>query len=280
MESTLSLAVTDLESEIGDFLGYGRGALAGDSAWDVRTQLQITALRNSGLRQFYYPPPPEGQEGSYDWSFLRPFVTLSLPANVDKTTPPGKTSLVSLPDDFGGFEGQIYVSDIGGSSYQPVPLVGPGLIQDEFARVPSITGRPKLAALVPIKGTTPTAGQRFALSVFPKSDGAYLVTFQYYVHPDALSGVMPYAYGGMAHAETILESCLAIAEQRRDDAMGVHTAKFMERLSASISHDRRNKPQLLGYNGDRSDQRAMIGLGNTRYWQNSPISVNGVIPGG
>ncbi len=279
MESTLSLAVSDLESEVGLFLGYGRGALVGDAAWTSQQQALISSIRKSGERQFYYPPPMEGQEGSYDWSFLRPQVSLTLARNADTTVPPGKTSVVALPDDFGGFEGQIYVADTSASSFWAVPLVGPGMVQEEFARIPSMTGRPKLACLLALKGTTLTAGQRFQLQFFPRADAQYTVSFQYYVHPDALSGNQPYAYGGMAHAETILESCLAIAEQRLDDAMGVHTAKFGERLAASISHDRRNKPQLLGYNDDRSDRRRYRPT-NLRWWENAPISFHGITPGG
>jgi hypothetical protein len=264
--------VTDLESEIGLFLGYGRGTNGGDPAWTSATSAVITSIRKSGERQFYFPPALEGTDSSYDWSFLRPVISLLL--NSGATT-------VALPDDFGGFEGQAYISDTAGSSYWPVPLVSIGIVQELKAKVPSETGRPKFLALQPLRlsiglGLAGNAGQRFQLVVFPQADAAYTLTFQYYVNPDALnSGTNPYVYGGMAHAETVLESCLAIAEQRLDDTEDVHTQKFMERLGASISHDRRNKPQLLGYNADKSDMKALR-PGTARWWENSPVTFNQV----
>jgi hypothetical protein len=54
----------------------------------------------------------------------------------------------------------------------------------------------------------------------------------------------------------LLESCLAVAEGRFQDEMTVHRSNFQERLAASIAVDTRDmKPDVLGYNGDRSDQR-------------------------
>jgi hypothetical protein len=137
-----------------------------------------------------------------------------------------------------------------------------GALREMYAATPTMTGPPMLAALSPLKGTTGIAGQRFILHMFPAADQNYTLQAQYYINPDYLSGAFPFAYGGAPHAETILESCLAIAEQRRDDAMTVHTAKFKERLLASISMDRRLKPQKLGLNRDESD---------TRQWQRSDV---------
>jgi hypothetical protein len=71
------------------------------------------------------------------------------------------------------------------------------------------------------------------------------------VLPDKLSTTKPYPLGGMVHAETIKESCLAIAEQNSDDTEGLHKNKFYERLIASIDHDKTmNGVRNYGYNGD------------------------------
>lgn len=243
MESTLSLAFADLEGEVGLFLGYGRGAAFDDPAWSTPQQNAIDSCVKSGLRQFYFPTAVEG--GSpYDWSFLKPVATLSLA---------GAANVLPLPDDYGSFEGQITISTSGGNQYWPVALVGIGQVYAAQARQPTTTGRPEICCEEPIKGTTPQAGQRFQLRFWPTADTAYTLQFQYYLLPEALSGASPFTYGGMAHAETILESCLAIAEQRLDDSSTVHSMKFAERLLASIGVDRRSKPQTLGQNLDRSD---------------------------
>jgi hypothetical protein len=243
-ESTLSLAYADYSAEVGLFLGYGRGATKGDTAWDTRQTAAIESCVRSGVRQFYFPPPVPGFcDTSYDWSFLRPTATLTLTSG-DAT--------IALPDDFGGFEDRGTLTTTGAMPV-PLELVGEGRIRQMYAEQPSATGQPLLMALRPIKGTATSAGQRFELYLFPTPEKDYSLSYEYYVLPDVLDGTSPYAYGGGSHSETILESCLAIAEQRLDDSSTVHTMKFMERLAASIALDRRMKPEKLGYNGDRSD---------------------------
>jgi hypothetical protein len=263
LESTLSLAYADLLGEVGLFLGYGRGAAFGDPPWSTPMQNAIESCVRSGLRQFYFPTAVEG--GSpYDWSFLKPVATLSLAAT--KTTLP-------LPDDYGSFEGQITISTPAGNQYWPVNLVGIGQVYAAQARKPTTTGRPEICCEEPVKGTSPTQGQRFQLRFWPAADTAYTLQFQYYLLPEALSGSSPFTYGGMAHAETILESCLAIAEQRLDDSSTVHSMKFQERLLASIGVDRRSKPQTLGYNRDQSD---CFNRGRNRVYGQNGITYKGV----
>lgn len=265
MESTLSLRKSDLEAEIGHFLGYGRGADNGGTTWDSYQSGDIDSCLKSGLRSFYFPPVAEGRGDAYDWSFLRPTRTLTLVSG---------DSTLNLPDDFGGIEGDITMTSTASSAYYPIPVVGEGTVRGRYASLSSTeTGRPELAAVQPIKGTGAAHGQRFQLYVWPIADADYSLSFTYYIHPDALTGNSPYAYGGMAHAETILESCLAIAEQRLDDASAIHSAKFQERLAASIAVDRRLKPQLLGYNGDGSDDYGCWRQRGTLY--NDLVTFNG-----
>lgn len=247
-ESTLAIPWTELQARVGAFLGWGRGLLVyGDEAWTPFKQFEIDGAVGSGLRQFYYPPPMDGRDSSYDWSFLKPVATIGFQA---------ATSAVPLPDDFGGFEGPITIL-VTKQTSQPwrIELRNEGMIREMYSRTPQMSGPPLYAAQQALKGTTATQGQRFQLFVFPLADQYYTLQFQYYINPDFLNGAFPYAYGGPVHAETILESCLAIAEARQDDASSVHAARFAERLAASISMDRRNKPHGLGYNRDCSDQR-------------------------
>lgn len=244
-ESSLSLKFTDITGEVGLFLGYGRGSDNGDSPWSSQQQAAIESIVRSGLRQFYFPPPLEDGGSSYDWSFLKPFTSLAIASG---------QSVVPMPEDFGGFEGQISVTSGNSTRPWPINLFNEGQVVQAYAKTPTASGPPIMAALRPLKGTGDKRGQRYDLYVYPLTDQAYTLLFAYYLLAEALSGTRPYAYGGMSHVETILESCLAIAEQRLDDASTVHTAKFMERLAASISSDRRNKAQTLGYNRDRSDE--------------------------
>jgi len=244
-ESTLSLSFNDLQAEVGSFLGWGSGPNPpyNDGAWTPFQQQRILSAVKSGLRNFFFPTPPQGGP-TYDWSFLRPVATLGLSSSAQT---------VQLPDDFGGFEGQITLLTTKGMLWHPIQLVNEGQVRERYSFSPNVTGRPQVAALQPLKGTTATAGQRWQLFLYPQADQAYTLQFTYYLLCDFLDGGFPFPLGGMAHAETILESCLAVAEQRQDDAQGVHTANFLTRLAASIAADRRNKAQTLGYNRDLSD---------------------------
>lgn len=249
-EPTLAIPWTELQARVGSFMGWGRGLLVyGDLAWSSYQQFEIDGIVGSGLRQFYYPPPMEGMTGSYDWSFMHPVAGIDFPAGV---------STVPLPDDFGGFEGRMTIRTTTTTS-QPwqIDWLNEGQINEMYSRTPQMSGPPKYAAEQALKGTTATQGQRKQLLIFPLADRDYQLQVAYYINPDFLNGAFPFAYGGSQHAETILESCLAVAEVRLDDSSSVHAAKFAERLAASISMDRRNKPQSLGYNGDRSDRRGL-----------------------
>lgn len=265
-ESSLSLSFGDLCSEVGLFLGYGRGAEFGDKAWTSPQQANIESSVRSGLRQFYFPPPVGNEPAAYEWSFLKPVATIAIINGAQS---------VEMPDDFGGFEGPITLVTPTGRLCYIIPLVGEGQVRRRYTDSPNSTGQPEMVALVPLKGTTATKGQRFDLTFYPAANQAYTVEFPYTILPDALSGSRPYAYGGMTHAETILESCLAIAEQRIDDAVSVHSQKWMERLAASISADRKFKAQALGYNDDRSDARRTWGR-YPRRRDNYSVTFNGV----
>lgn len=246
-----------MAQDVGFFLGWGRGAAASDVPWDLQQQQAIDRCLKGGLRNFYHC--------GYNWSFLRPIVQLQLD-NAGQTLP--------LPDDFGGVEGQIVVGLATGIQWWPVDFGGVGQVYQKYAQLPTTSGRPQFCCIEPIKGTTATAGQRFQLRFWPIADNGYTLKFQYYINPDYLSGAFPYAYGGAQHAETLLESCLALAEKILDNEAKLHEGEFNKRLAISQQIDRRNKPQHLGYNGDWSDTKNR----NSGYRGLNPITVGGVVP--
>lgn len=269
-ESTLNLKLADLEAEVGFYLGWGRGTAFAEPAWDDRQQREVTLCVNRGLRSFYFPAPLPGEIASYDWSFIRPHVALTLLSGSDP-------SVVALPDDFGGIEGVLRLFDSGRPSFA-VRVVPEAFVRRKFEELPDATGQPQYACVQPKKGTTTTRGQRFQLFVWPIADQDYTIQLQYYLLPDALSGTFPYAYGGAMHAETILAAVKAAAEQHQNGERGIEHDYFVERLRASVSLDRRNKAQVFGYNGDTGYNRAGL-AGRSRHWlQNDPITFDGVEP--
>lgn len=244
-ESTLALTKAELEGNIGYFLGYGRGSANADQTWTSSQQANVNSSRRSGLRAFYTASAglEDGSQG-YPWSFLRPVITLPLRQGAQT---------VALPDDYHGIEGRIAVSSPATLVYKPLPVTGIGVIQEQYARLPTLTGWPTMAAIQPLKGTTGLGGQRFQLWVYPIADQAYSLQFQYWLNTDDLDADRPYPYGGAQHSQTIIAACLAAAEVEQDDMAGPQSQRFAQLLQGSIAVDRRNKPQLAGYCGDRSD---------------------------
>ena len=229
-ESTLSDQYDDLMLTVAVFLGYGRNS----TNWGATRTAQMADIIKSGLRQFYYPPMPHA------WSFLKPVTTLITAADDYD---------YDLPDDYGGINGSFTYSV--STLYPAISVVGEGQIRDaRQGYTPS--GRPKVAAIRP-KTSDGTEGQRFEVIFWPTPNGIWTLGYCYNVLPDKIQTLNPYHYGGMAHAETVLASCLSIAEERMNDEHGIHYEKFQERLAASIEYDlKSNMPDYFGYNGDGS----------------------------
>lgn len=266
-EPTLNLTNSQLEAEIGWFLGFGRGANYSDTAWSTRQQRDITMALNTGLRMFYYPPPLPGEAASYDWSFARPMRQVTLIE--------GETS-VALPDDFGGIEGDVMFID-SGRLVAACKVTNEQRVARMYADYPDVSGQPQLAAIRIPSTTSLAKSQRANLYIYPAADQDYTLEFQMYLNPDALSASFPYALGGTTHAETIRAACKAAAERDINNVQnGPQFQYFLERLRASVSLDRRNKGQTYGYNGDP-------GYNRPRYYDRSnvriPVTFDGVNPG-
>lgn len=261
MESTLTLKKQDFQVRVASNLGWGLGPDHGDPEWSTQKKFQLKDFVDSGYRQFLTTPPIQGfHPGAYKWSFLHPMATMTLAAGA---------STLLLPDDFGGAEGHLFISTAGSSGFT-LRFGGAGHVYAAEQAMPTTTGMPTTAFIEAIKGTTILHGQKMQLRLWPIADQEYTLQFAYYLHPNALTDVSPYAYGAADHSETILESCLSVAELRLDDiANGPHKQQFMLLLAGSIRADQRKKPQYGGYNGDWSEGleyggRAR-GLGRIKY---------------
>ena len=239
MESGLTLKKVDFEIKVSRYAGYPIGeANGGDRDPTAKQSSIVTDCVESGLRRFYFC--------GYKWSFLRPIATLSLASGA---------SAVVLPDDFGGVEGRISVSDTSDGIFNPVNFMNPMLVEQMYSESPDATGRPQVASMRAIKGTDRQKGQRNELYIFPIADARYVLKFQYYLLAGLPDVTHPFPYGGAEHSETILLSCLAVHEERYDNVMnGPQAMAFARQLSASQAMDNRKKEQVIGYNADNSDR--------------------------
>jgi hypothetical protein len=247
-ESTLNLKLDDLRKKLGRFAGW----TSTPESWSEEELDIINDAVASGLRRFYFPMPVDQPTmAGYEWSFLRPIISLDFAIN---------TNTITLPDQYVGMAGTRCTLQPSGTQAQPYEIkwTNEGKIRELYSITPTLIGPPMYVTLLSTQGVAPRRGQVFQLYFFPVADQEYTVQTSVTMAPDALTENSPYAWGGPAHAETILESCLAIMEERLDDQLqgsGPHSQAFQARLLASIVMDRRNKPPRQGYNGDLSDER-------------------------
>jgi hypothetical protein len=262
-ESTLNLKLGTYMGQVGHFLGWGFGASIqnygaySDTTWSTFQLSEVNFAVQSGISQFYF---------SNEWTFLKPSSKIQIPVGV---------SHVQLPDDFGGFEGDLTVASAitPTAIYRPVPFILPGQIEQMHSVNPHATGPMAYASQQPIKGTTQVGATREQIYFFPQSDGVYVANIRYYILADMLTGTAPYVYGGAQHSQTILQSCLSIAEFRKDNEIGPQNAKYAELLQMSKMADNRLKPQHFGRNRDTSD--SMRGRGQYPFWNVGPNTYEG-----
>jgi len=230
-ESSLSINYGDLMAEVGRFLGYPATLTDSQSA-------EVDSYVQSGVRQFYYPPVVEGVEPGYAWSFLAP--TDSLTTTKDQPEQ-------DLPDDLGRILGNIYFDP--SVHRQPAMMVSQGRIL-QLQQQGQIPGVPKCFA-VRHKASDGEDGQRLEIVWWPTPSDVFDVKYRYEAYTGKLSEAKPYPLGGMRNAELIIESCLAVAEQRANDESGVHWGRFAALLAAGIAQDRRMSAGHYGQMGEQ-----------------------------
>lgn len=241
MESTLSLNVDALKAEAGSFLGWGRGAVYGETTWDDSQERDLKSCVETMLRRFYFQATADPRDMAHKWTFLQPVATVALTSG-EQSAP--------LPDDFGGFEGIATVSTTTSAAFWPVRQISEEMIRSRYALSTSIAGRPLFIAERQIKGTTPLRSNRSELYVYPEPDADYTISVAYCILPNYLTAANPYPYGGAAHAETMKAGIRAAAELLFDNEPGPESANYMQALASSIAYDRRHQPKTLGLNTD------------------------------
>jgi hypothetical protein len=233
-ESTLSVGLPELRQAVGYYLGMGHGV---DVAWTASQILEIDGVVQSGIRRVYYPPAINANVSGYEWSWLRPDTTIaiSVAGGYD----------YDLPDDFGRLIGVLHYAK---DKYLPsLVVVAAGKIQDMRA-AGEITGPPTYAA-TRYKSSTGAAGQKQEIIFFPTPDASYTLSYEYEAYNGALTVSYPYPLGGMQLAELYIESCLALAESRIHDEVGIHMQQYQALLVDAISRDRKRGAQTYGKMG-------------------------------
>lgn len=111
------------------------------------------------------------------------------------------------------------------------------------------TGYAEFAA-IRYKTSDQTDGQRQEILFYPRPDAFRILSYEYEVLQGSLTDAANYPLGGMALSELYVESCLAVAEQRSNDEIGLHNQIFQTLLADAIERDRKQSAQNYGAMGD------------------------------
>lgn len=169
----------------------------------------------------------------------------------------------ALPDTFAGIEGTIAYDSFFGTDPQrsdmTIEVTDITRLRDKFQYLDDRDDKPLAAAVFTTgAGSTSSAtGTGYRLQIYPIPDAAYRLRYQMINEPDLLNSGSEVPLGGALHAETILASCLSIAEQSIfPNSPHRYREAFIARLRASVELDRSAyTTENLGYNGDPSDHK-------------------------
>lgn len=217
-----------LRRELGGFLKFGYDV----KTWNATQAGKVISYLQSGLRQYYFPPPVvvgDSSQPPHRWSFLSPVQTVTLSAGI---------STVSLPEDFAGIIGDLTIDSTSGSTV--IPIVPEAQLRQRQSSDPQ-GGRPLFAAVRPVQVSGVKVTHELVFYPTPSADEAgLLVSYRAVMVPTSITAGSDFSlpiFGGPNHAELILASCLSIAEQRDSGTSGVHTARFKQELTSALQVD-------------------------------------------
>lgn len=224
---------------IGDFLEYG----AHFATWDHSQAQRVKLAVETGLRKFYAPMILPGERWSHEWSFLTPRSQIETVSGEYR---------YDLPADFAMFDGPLTYAPGSSTLYPSLQQVSEHQVMHRLQQGEA-TCRPEVYAVRP-KALDAAIGTQYEILLWPIADDEYQISYRYKLNPAGLGEEANLPFGGQVHAQTIIEACLAAAEEQKGVGNGLHAKKFEECLRASVSHDRQvSSPATLGYNTDRSD---------------------------
>lgn len=214
---------------------------ANPDAWSPSQEEEAKLAIEFGLRNFYEALMVTGKRSAHQWSFLSPVKRMAMVSGVET---------LDLPAGFTMLSGPMYYPPSSSALGPIIQEVGDHMIH-ERQQLGERTGQPSMVA-VRVKDVS-NDGVRYELLFWPTPDASYEFICRYKVSPDLLTADEDIPPGGDVHAQTIIESVMASAEELRGND-GLHCKRFRERLVRSITHDEQiASPDTLGYGHDRSD---------------------------
>lgn len=235
LDTELRTSYSKLQSELGFWLGYGRGAEFSEVAWDAYTTRTLVSLIEGALRRVYT---------AHKWLFLKP--------NTEFTLASGANT-IPMPLDWAGHESEaiLQLDSSGAAPYCTIPWVGPQRVRVMLGEFPSVTGPPEMIAEEMLRGVKVDLPQQGQLIVYPVADQAYTLNIEYYMMPPAALAKLPYVYGGPQYSQLFIDACLCEGQNLLFGRLGDRQAIYNESLAVAVELDMRQKPRNLGLNTTR-----------------------------
>lgn len=104
-------------------------------------------------------------------------------------------------------------------------------------------------AAIRSKSSDRTTGQRQEIIFWPRPSTSFTLYYAFEAYSGPLSDTYPYPLGGMYLAELFTESCLAVAEQRINNEVGLHTQAYQTLLIDAVERDRKRGAKFYGRMG-------------------------------
>lgn len=235
-ESSLSLAYSNIATAVAQFLGWNTTL---SSLSTAETNAVYRAIDSGYRRVITAVDPRTGKK--HRWSWL--FTSSTIVTTADDST-------YDLPDDFGSMAGDIYYPADEGRD--PLRNVGYAKVLELLAQSDT-DGYPEVYCIRWDKSFDGTAGQRAQITLYPTPDSAWTFVYRYKVLvPENIRSATAYPRGGMEHAELFRQAAVAAADLQENDNLGAQEQMYKEMLIQSIESDKENYPDVIGYNGDGS----------------------------
>lgn len=162
-----------------------------------------------------------------------------------------------LPANFGSFgEGPLTLANENLADCKSIQRVNESMIR-RMKDYGALTGPPRMAShfIKEVSNNTTDAYQQWVIEFYPIADAAYVVEFTYEVLNDALSDTNTRPLGNQRYHESLIASCLAMAELQVYDGQSRHWRdQFQMRLAQAVAYDKTiSRPRNYGKMRDGSD---------------------------
>ncbi|KKN51291.1 hypothetical protein LCGC14_0623990 [marine sediment metagenome] len=215
---------SDIYTKVADYLGT-----------DITDATDLAAVKDivyRGYMKFLMPVSPKDEE-IYIWSWLRQPWKMTFEPN--KWEYP-------LPKDFDRFFRKIEYDGVADGNQ--MQQVSERSIMRNRSNL-EFTSYPYSYAIRTAKFDK-AVGSVKEMIVYPTPVNRSVVNSTYVMTPDKPETTTDYFIGGPVESETILQCCLAVAENQEDEKIGVETKKAVDLIQALIRKDKGEAPDTVG----------------------------------